>query len=61
MNSDNPSQKAQIACLRNANYLLYDLDLAPVPYLRKWNGQAHANIKGASLRRCGGSKNKSVC
>jgi CDGSH-type Zn-finger protein len=62
MSSDNPSPKPKIACLPNGPYyLLYDLDPAPVPYLRKWNGQACANIKGAALCRCGGSKNKPFC
>ena len=62
MSSDDPSPKPKIACLPNGPYyLLYDLDPAPVPYLRKWNGQACANIKGAALCRCGGSKNKPFC
>jgi CDGSH-type Zn-finger protein len=62
MSSDNPPQKPRIACLPNGPYyLLYDLDPAPVPYLRKWNGQACANVKGAALCRCGGSKNKPFC
>jgi CDGSH-type Zn-finger protein len=62
MNSDNPSQKPKIACLPNGPYyLLYDLDPAPLPYLRKWNGQACFNVKGAALCRCGGSKNKPFC
>jgi CDGSH-type Zn-finger protein len=62
MSSDNHPQKPRIACLPNGPYyLLYDLDPAPVPYLRKWNGQACANVKGAALCRCGGSKNKPFC
>jgi CDGSH-type Zn-finger protein len=62
MSSDNLPAKPKIACLPNGPYyLLYDLDPAPVPYLRKWNGEACANVKGAALCRCGGSKNKPFC
>ena len=60
MSSDTP--KPKIACLPNGPYyLLYDFDPAPVPYLKKWNGESCTNIKGAALCRCGGSKNKPFC
>ncbi len=62
MSVDDAPAKPKIACVPNGPYyLLYDLDPAPVPYLRRWNGQACANVKGAALCRCGGSKNKPFC
>jgi CDGSH-type Zn-finger protein len=62
MSSDNAPAKPKIACVPNGPYyLLYDLDPAPVPYLRRWDGQACTNVKGAALCRCGGSKNKPFC
>jgi CDGSH-type Zn-finger protein len=56
------SAKPQIACLPNGPYyLLNDLQLAPVPNLRRASGEACATVRGVALCRCGGSNNKPFC
>jgi len=54
--------KPKIACLANGPYyLLNDMTAAPVPNLRRANGEPCATVRGVALCRCGGSKNKPFC
>ena len=54
--------KPKIACLANGPYyLLNDTTAAPVPNLRRANGEPCATVRGVALCRCGGSKNKPFC
>ena len=54
--------KPKIACLANGPYyLLSDMTAAPVPYLRRANGEPCSTVRGVALCRCGGSKNKPFC
>src|SRR2546427_13123495 len=55
-------QTPKIACLPNGPYyLLNDMTAAPVPNLRRANGDPCATVRGVALCRCGGSKNNPVC
>ncbi len=52
----------KIACLPNGPYyLLNDTTPAPVPNLRRANGEPCACVRGVALCRCGGSRNKPFC
>jgi CDGSH-type Zn-finger protein len=52
----------KIACLPNGPYyLLNDMQVTPVPNLRRASGEACATVRGVALCRCGGSKNKPFC
>src|SRR2546421_10683390 len=52
----------KIACLPNGPYyLLNDMEVQPVPNLRRQSGEACATVRGVALCRCGGSKNKPFC
>jgi CDGSH-type Zn-finger protein len=54
--------KPKIACLANGPYyLLNDMTAAPVPNLRRANGEPCATVRGVALCRCGGSNNKPFC
>jgi CDGSH-type Zn-finger protein len=54
--------KPKIACLANGPYyLLNDMTAAPVPNLRRANGEPCVTVRGVALCRCGGSKNKPFC
>jgi CDGSH-type Zn-finger protein len=54
--------KPKLACLANGPYyLLNDATPAPVPNLRRANGEPCATARGVALCRCGGSKNKPFC
>jgi len=56
------SPKPKIACLANGPYYLYvDPTPAPVPHLRRANGDACITARGIALCRCGGSANKPFC
>src|SRR2546422_10796267 len=56
------NQTPKIACLPNGPYyLLNDMTAAPVPNLRRANGEPCATVRGVALCRCGGSRNKPVC
>lgn len=52
----------KIACLPNGPYyLLNDMEVAPVPNLRRDSGEPCATVRGVALCRCGGSKDKPFC
>jgi len=54
--------KPKIACLPNGPYyLLNDMEVTPVPNMRRASGGACATVRGVALCRCGGSKNKPFC
>src|SRR5712691_8429958 len=54
-------QTPKIACLPNGPYyLLNDATPAPVPNLRRANGEACATVRGVALCRCGGSKKRQI-
>src|SRR5438477_12723292 len=56
------NQTPKIACLPNGPYyLLNDMTAAPVPNLRRANGEPCATVRGVALCRCGGSRNKPFC
>jgi len=56
------SPKPRIECLENGPYYLFvDPTPAPVPNLRRENGDACITARGIALCRCGGSKNKPFC
>src|SRR5437879_4366499 len=56
------NQTPKIACLPNGPYyLLNDMTAAPVPNLRRANGEPCATARGVALCRCGGSRNKPFC
>src|SRR3979490_583397 len=53
------NQTPKIACLPNGPYyLLNDMTAAPVPNLRRANGEPCATVRGVALLRCRGSLNK---
>src|SRR5256885_10927795 len=55
-------QPPKIACLpKGPYYLLNDMTAAPVPNLRRANGEPCATVRGVALCRCGGSRNKPFC
>ena len=54
--------KPKIGCSPNGPYyLLNDMEVRPVPNLRRASGEACANVRAVALCRCGGSKNKPFC
>src|SRR5205809_6585357 len=54
--------KTNIACSPNGPYyLLNDMEVRPVPNLRRASGEACANVRAVALCRCGASKNKPFC
>src|SRR5258706_15770213 len=54
--------KPKIGCSPNGPYyLLNDMDVRPVPNLRRASGEACANVRAVALCRCGASKNKPFC
>jgi len=54
--------KPKIGCSPNGPYfLLNDMEVVPVPNLRRASGEACANVRAIALCRCGGSKNKPFC
>src|SRR5438309_9915354 len=56
------NQTPKIACLPNGPYyLLNDMTAAPVPNLRRADGEPCATVRGVALCRCGGSRNKPFC
>jgi CDGSH-type Zn-finger protein len=48
----------KLTCRPNGPYLLLPVE---VPNLRRANGEACANVRGAALCRCGGSQSKPFC
>src|SRR3989442_15221927 len=42
-------------------YLLNDMEVRPVPNLRRASGEVCANVRAVALCRCGASKNKPFC
>src|SRR6266851_5551316 len=56
------NQTPKIACLPHGPYyLLNDMTAAPVPNLRRANGEPCTTVRGVALCRCGGSRNKPFC
>src|SRR5882672_7645291 len=56
------SSKPKIGCSPNGPYyLLTDMEVRPVPNLRRASGAACATVRGVGLCRCGASKNKPFC
>src|SRR2546428_11450643 len=54
--------KPKIGCSPNGPYyLLNDMEVRPVPNLRRASGEACANVRAVALCRCGASKNKPFC
>src|SRR5258706_15057001 len=54
--------KPKIGCSPNGPYyLLNDMEVMPVPNLRRASGEACANVRAVALCRCGSSKNKPFC
>jgi len=54
--------KPKLACTPNGPYyLLNDMEVKPVPNLRRASGEACATVRGVALCRCGASKNKPFC
>jgi len=54
--------KPKLACTPNGPYyLLNDMEVKPVPNLRRPSGEACATVRGVALCRCGASKNKPFC
>src|SRR6266436_5211247 len=55
------NQTPKIACLPNGPYyLLNDMTAAPVPNLRRANGEPCATVRGVALCRCGGYAGKRI-
>ncbi len=54
--------KPKMGCSPNGPYyLLNDMEVRPVPNLRRASGEACANVRAVALCRCGASKNKPFC
>src|SRR5213592_3515897 len=54
--------KPKIGCSPNGPYyLLNDMEVRPVPNLRRASGETCANVRAVALCRCGASKNKPFC
>ena len=54
--------KPKMGCSPNGPYyLLNDMEVTPVPNLRRASGEACANVRAVALCRCGASKNKPFC
>jgi len=54
--------KPKIGCSPNGPYyLLNDMEVRPVPNLRRASGEPCANVRAVALCRCGSSKNKPFC
>src|SRR5207245_10664937 len=54
--------KPKMGCSPNGPYyLLNDMEVRPVPNLRRASGEPCANVRAVALCRCGGSKNKPFC
>src|SRR2546425_10798604 len=54
--------KPKLGCSPNGPYyLLNDMEVRPVPNLRRASGEACANVRAVALCRCGASKNKPFC
>jgi CDGSH-type Zn-finger protein len=56
------NSQPKIGCSPNGPYyLLNDMEVRPVPNLRRASGEACATVRVVGLCRCGGSKNKPFC
>src|SRR5438034_9547538 len=54
--------KPKMGCSPNGPYyLLNDMEVRPVPNLRRASGETCANVRAVALCRCGASKNKPFC
>src|SRR5438552_18747796 len=54
--------KPKMGCSPNGPYyLLNDMEVRPVPNLRRASGEPCANVRAVALCRCGASKNKPFC
>jgi CDGSH-type Zn-finger protein len=56
------NSRPKMGCSPNGPYyLLNDMEVRPVPNLRRASGEACANVRAVALCRCGASKNKPFC